>query len=126
MDLACLGYGSSTLDTWTFAKDFDQVSIRPRFRIVVADPDVLMRLALASAGVCVLPLWLAEKEIKAGRLTRLLPAWSLEPIVFCALYKGRLKPQSKEHAFIDYLKSIVGSKNDPRCSGNDPGRFFTP
>ena len=51
MRVACLGYGSSTLDTWTFARGSDQITLRPCFRIAVADPDVLMRLTLGSAGV---------------------------------------------------------------------------
>lgn len=124
MTLPCLGYGSGTGDAWTLARDSDQITVRPRANIAVADPDVLTRLAVASAGVAVLPLWLAEEEIETGRLVRLLPDWSLEPIVFCALFNGRLRPQSKEHALIDHLKSTLGSKDDPRCAGRDPGRFF--
>ena len=112
------------MECWTFSKASEQITVRPDFRIAVADPEVLARLAVASAGVAVLPLWLAEKEEAEGRLLRLLPDWELEPIVFCALFTGRLRRESKEHAFLEELKSLLGTEHDPRCVGKDPRRFF--
>jgi DNA-binding transcriptional LysR family regulator len=122
--LTCIGHGSSPTEAWMFSRASEQITIRPDFRIAVADPDILARLAVASAGITVLPSWLAEQQETGEHLVRLLPQWELEPIIFCALFNGRLRPESKEHAFLEHLKSVLGTREDPRCSGKDPKRFF--
>ncbi len=122
--LTCLGDEGSVIEGWSFSRESEQTRVHPDFVISVSDPDVLADLTLADAGIAILPLWLAANERTGRRLVRLLPEWEIEPIVFCSLFNGRLRPGSKEHAFHKELTSVLGTADDPRCAGIDPERFF--
>ena len=109
---------------WKFWKNGEHLSVNPATRIVVSDPYVLARLAVDSAGVSVIPLWVAREHVNTGALVQMLPEWTVEPMFFCALYSGRPRPASKEGAFLSYMASILGGPKDPRCAGLDPNEFF--
>lgn len=109
---------------WKFWQAGEHLSVNPVTRIIVADPYVLTRLAIDSAGLTVLPLWIAREHVNTGALVQVLKEWTVEPVVFCALYNGRPRAASKEGAFLNFLASIVGGPKDPRCAGADPNDLF--
>jgi DNA-binding transcriptional LysR family regulator len=49
----------------------------------------LRTAALAGLGVAWLPLWLIKEDLTTGRLARILPAWSLEPVPVHAIYAAQ-------------------------------------
>ena len=124
LHLTCLGDEGSMAEGWLFSKKSEQIRVHPDFMISVSDPDVLAGLTLADAGIAILPLWLAAAEKTGQSLVQLLPEWEIEPIVFCALFNGRLRPGSKEHEILTEFASVLGTAEDPRCAGVDPERFF--
>ena len=124
MGLTCLGDEGSVTEGWSFSREAEQIRIHPAFSVSVSDPDALAGLVWADAGIAILPLWLAAEEKAGQRLVRLLPEWKIEPIVFCALFNGRVRPGSKEHAFLKELTFVLGTAQDPRCAGGDPKGFF--
>ncbi len=122
---SCLGIApGDTRSSWQLSQSGERVSIHPEGRVCLTDPVTLSHLALASAGVTVLPVWLAREYVSKGDLVEVLPGWALESAIFCALYRDRLHPTSKEGAFLSFLSSILGKSNDPRCKGGDPREFF--
>ena len=121
----CLGQThDSVAFPWKLSRKGESLPLVPNFDIVVSDADVLLQLALRSAGITLLPLWLAHAEVRTGRLVALLEDWIPEPIIFCALHGGRSRIPSKEAAFLSFLDSILGTELDPRSQGEDPARFF--
>ena len=121
----CVGHSEDgTSPPWNLTRGNEHVPVRPRLSLKVDDPEVQARFALASTGVALLPLWLAESYRNEGRLVPLLKEWTPEHIVFCALHAGRLRNAPKENAFLNYLEKYVGTSDDPRCRGRDPGAFF--
>ena len=50
-----------------------------------------------------LPLWLAQDDLTAGRLVRLLPDWQLRSITLHAAYPDRRHLSAKIRSFIDFL-----------------------
>lgn len=122
---SCLGQTRDhSAFAWNLLRNSEQEAIRPNFAIVVSDMDVLVELALRSAGIAVLPLWRAHPEVVSGRLARVLPEWTPEEVTFCALHSGRTRMPSKELAFLNYLGEILGTRIDPRCRGEDASMFF--
>lgn len=121
----CLAFSESDHRTyWKFWRAGDHLSVNPITRIIVADPYTLTRLAIDSAGLTVLPLWIAREHVNTGDLVQVLTEWTVDPIVFCALYTGRPRAASKEGAFLNFLASVLGGPKDPRCAGADPNDLF--
>lgn len=121
----CLAFSESGHRAyWKFWQAGEYLSVNPATRIIIADPYALARLAVDSAGLTVLPLWLAREHVNAGSLVQVLTEWTVDPIVFCALYSGRPRAASKEGAFLSFLASVLGGPKDPRCAGADPNDLF--
>ena len=64
---------------------------------------MLHQLLLAGSGIGYLPLWLAQDDLTAGRLVRLLPDWQLRSITLHAAYPARRHLSAKIRSFIDFL-----------------------
>jgi DNA-binding transcriptional LysR family regulator len=65
-------------------------------------------MALAGAGLAILPDFMVEADLREGRLQRLLPGHRLPEGHFHAVYAGH--PPAKVRAFIDHLRtSIAGT-----------------
>lgn len=121
----CLGLAPGGYQScWNLSQENEHLSVQPNSRITIADPVTLSRLTLASAGVAILPRWLIWDDVRSGKLVEVLPEWNIDPAVFCALYNGRLRPSSKEGAFLNFLGSVLGGPSDPRCKGGNPDDFF--
>jgi DNA-binding transcriptional LysR family regulator len=55
----------------------DTVSILPRGRIEADEMAFVRGATVAGAGIAILPTFLADGEVAAGRLVRLLPKWNI-------------------------------------------------
>ena len=67
----------------------------------------LLAFALHGTGVALLPAWLAQPEIDAGRLQRLLPDHRFPEQSIYALYPNTRHVPEKVRAFIDFLRARV-------------------
>ncbi len=99
-------------ERWFYQReDGDEVGsvvIRGRFRC--NDPAGALGAALSGLGYVVLPRWLVESELVAGRLLRVLPRWrwssrapALETVVW-AVYAPKKVVSPKVRSFIDFLR----------------------
>lgn len=59
--------------------------------------------AVAGLGIAMAWTTLLEEELRAGRLRRVLPAWSGPPVTLRALYPSRVGLAPKVRAALDYL-----------------------
>lgn len=109
---------------WELARDGHHVAVTPEYSVVVPDVEVLTQFAIDSAGVAVLPLWLAHPHVASGKLVPVLEHWTPEPVRFCAMHSGRIRMASREAALLKFLSGILGTERDPRCAGSDPSLFF--
>ena len=81
-----------------------QVSIKPRF--VVSDMTAIAKLTVQGAGIAVLPSYLIEDDIAAGRLLRLLPSANLPTIPVFAAYPHQKAKLGKVVAALAGLSRI--------------------
>lgn len=63
--------------------------------------------ALNGAGLAVLPDYVVEKDLAAGKLIQVLPAWHLPQGEICAVYPNTSYRPIKVRAFIDILLSMT-------------------
>nr|WP_314525113.1 LysR family transcriptional regulator [uncultured Pseudomonas sp.] len=72
---------------------------------IVADNSITLRaFALSGQGVAILPQWLVEEDLQAGRLVRLLADHSFSQQGVYALYPDTRHLPLKVRAFIDFMK----------------------
>ena len=76
-------------------------------------PELLIRLAVAGAGIAAVPDLFASPAVRRGELRRVLPAWSLPPHTIWALFPGRRLMPAKVRAFLDMLAAAFASLPAP-------------
>jgi DNA-binding transcriptional LysR family regulator len=112
---------------WEFSKgprDIEKFTIPPR--LSVNDPGMIYRLALNGAGIALVPGYLSAPDILAGRLTRLLPAWTSSPIDVSLVYPSSRGLSPVVRAFVEHMKQIAAAGkfwlDDPiaKVSGPQP------
>jgi len=100
--------------TWELAHDdqerSDRIVVEPTLES--NDFNLLLAMALAGSGICVLPLFLAGPLMRQGLLTRVLPEWSLP-----GGHMSLLWPQSRHLAprvrtFIDFMADAFANNCD--------------
>jgi DNA-binding transcriptional LysR family regulator len=64
-------------ETWHFTKDGRSTTVRPSGPLRVNNGDAMLPALIAGTGVGILPEFFLRDALAAGRLERLLPAWSL-------------------------------------------------
>ncbi|WP_066271998.1 LysR substrate-binding domain-containing protein [Hydrogenophaga palleronii] len=87
---------------------------RPRY---VADDLLTLKMAvLADTGMCWLPDYMCEEELRSGQLVRLLPEWSTPVGVVHAVFPSRRGMSPAVRSFLDFLGEYmpVGGKLNER------------
>ena len=77
-----------------------------RGALILNSIGLIRHLAIAGAGVALLPQDLCRADVAAGRLVRILDGWNAPPVPIYALTATRMLP-AKTRAFIDFLKSCL-------------------
>jgi DNA-binding transcriptional LysR family regulator len=80
---------------------------RGQSRISANSPELLLRLACASAGIAALPDRFAAGQVARGELRRVLPEWSLPAAVVWAVFPGRRLMPAKTRAFLEMLQTVL-------------------
>lgn len=94
--------------TWKLTGPDQQVcQVHMKSRIQVDAPSSLLALLQQGLGISVMEQMSALPAIKAGKLERLLPEWSLaQGGIYAVLPPGRHKP-AKVRAFIDFYRKYL-------------------
>ncbi|WP_330213007.1 LysR family transcriptional regulator [Pseudomonas sp. Z18(2022)] len=72
--------------------------------LVADSAAILQAFAVRGHGVAILPQWLVQDDLDAGRLVRLLPGYRFAPQGVYALYPDTRHLPLKVRAFIDFMK----------------------
>lgn len=122
MDLvehACLRFSYGThVQVWTFKRGEEEIQVPVSGRVRGNNVEMLAELVLADSGVALLPDWLIESEVQAGRLTVLFSDWTVNPnrasSAITALYLPSQRGSRRVSAFLDFLTQIPGPTYQPR------------
>lgn len=102
---ACLSYAyTSTPDSWRLnGPDGEHFSFQPHGPLRTTSGDSMLDALRAGLGVAVLPDFIVERDLCAGRLEAILPQWSFEAVgVYLVTPPSRLRPARVE-ALLDFL-----------------------
>jgi DNA-binding transcriptional LysR family regulator len=103
-DHSCLTYGYlSTGNQWKLTgKDGDHF-ISPRWTLCANNAEVLRDSALASCGIALLPVFIADAALSSGKLRPFLADYTAPPLALYAIYPPTRHLAVKVRLFIDYL-----------------------
>lgn len=74
-------------------------------KVTANSPELLVKLALRHLGIAAAPTVYADAYVKAGRLARVLPEWSLPKATAWAVFPGRRLMPGKTRALLDFLET---------------------
>ena len=89
--------------TWRLCRGETVILHSPATTVVSNDAEVLLEMALAGAGITMLPTFMAGPAIRDGRLVRVLPEWSGPLAAIWAIHPSRRLVPTKVRSFIDFL-----------------------
>jgi len=83
----CLSYSSrETPETWRFSKGPLKRTVTSGSSIISNNGDFLYELALAGAGIAVLPEFIVQDGLRDGQIERVLPDWETAPLWLSLYY----------------------------------------
>lgn len=107
----CLTYGHSTmLQRWQLVHSGGQVSVAVNAALCSNNGDVLRAAALAAQGIAMLPTFLVGPDVRAGRLTVVLPEYAAPELAIHALYAPNRYLAAKTRVFVDFLVAHFGER----------------
>jgi DNA-binding transcriptional LysR family regulator len=95
---------------WTLVNGEARWEGIPPGRATANSPEVLMRMALAGAGIAVIHDPFALPRVERGELVHVLPEWSTPPTIASAVFPGRRLMPAHARAFIDALVAKFAGK----------------
>jgi DNA-binding transcriptional LysR family regulator len=106
---------------WTFLDPAGQpLTVEVGGGIEIDNGEAQRAMALGAAGIVYLPRDLAEADLAAGRLVRLLPDWDLLTLPIHAVHPSRHLVPRRVSAFIDAVADAFrGIAEDGACPGPD-------
>ncbi|MDO5371687.1 LysR family transcriptional regulator [Paracoccus sp. (in: a-proteobacteria)] len=104
----CLSYRSDARDeVWELSKGPSRRSHRATGRFSANNGDVLARLVLNGEGIALLPRFIVEEDLDAGRLAEVLPDWSSPEIWLTLYYPPYARLPLKVATFSDFFETFI-------------------
>lgn len=90
-------------DKWSFTGPRSEKSVEVTGKISTNDMGLVKEFALTGAGIAILPYYLAQEEVKAGKLKPILKEWVALTQPVHVVYPGSRYLLPKVRAFLDEL-----------------------
>jgi DNA-binding transcriptional LysR family regulator len=88
---------------WILTRDDARWEGVPPGRATVNSPELLMRMALAGAGITIVNDHFAAPYLERGGLVQVLPDWRVPPVSAWAVFPGRRLMPARTRVFLDAL-----------------------
>jgi DNA-binding transcriptional LysR family regulator len=101
---------------WSFRANGVGTRVEVHGHLLSNNVDILLEAALAGRGIALLPDWLVEADVRAGRLRRLLGSHEASPhetgVVVYAAYLPNRRQSSKVRALVRFLAACFGATDN--------------
>lgn len=106
---ACLVYSyTAAPNLWRFRLGGEERLVRVSGPLRANNGDALRAAALAGVGIVMLPVFLIARELRAGALIPLLPAFELPRLGLYAVYPSSRHLSTKVRQFVNFLVTRFG------------------
>lgn len=117
-DCLVLRTDSGTLPWKLVSTSGQEVTVNPQGHIAADDISFLKKAALAGAGIGLFPDFLVPREVKAGKLVRVLPDWRITATFLNVVYPSSRYVPQRVVVLRDFLVAELG-KIATRCETID-------
>ncbi|WP_415183209.1 LysR family transcriptional regulator [Phaeovulum sp.] len=106
---ACLGYRDDLRDeVWPLSNGRQRHSHKAHGHVSTNNGDLLAGLVLKGEGIALLPRFIIEDDLAAGRMTPVLPDWTTAEIWLTLYYPPYEQLPLRVAAFSDFFEAHVG------------------
>lgn len=103
----CLSFHFGDKCHWRLLKDKQSVKVKIETPVVAGSPEFICQLALLGRGVALLPEFLCEDALKAGKLVHVLKGWTAQPISVQLLTPAQKNLPARTKAFMDFASALL-------------------
>lgn len=106
--LECLSYhDQSKTETWELSRPGQVRTIEARGRFSINNGDFLCKLAIAGEGIALLPRFIVDEELRAGKLVEVLPGWNTPEIWLTLYYPPYEQLPLRVATFSDFFEAFI-------------------
>lgn len=106
--LECLSYhDQSKTETWELSRPGQVRTVEARGRFSINNGDFLCKLAITGEGIALLPRFIVEEELRAGKLVEVLPGWNTPEIWLTLYYPPYEQLPLRVATFSDFFEAFV-------------------
>lgn len=111
-DHACLAYGHLATDNqWTLVGPDGAHKISIHGPLCANNGEVLQAAAIAGLGITLLPRFIVQTDLDAGRLLQLMPDYAAPKISICVLYPVNRHLSTKVQLLVEFLAEHIEGSN---------------
>lgn len=110
----CLGFiHHATWPEWELTDGENIFRFPPESPLIADNSEALLRAAVDGIGIVQIPHWLAQADIREGKLRQILTPWQsvAENGIYAVMPPGRLVPE-KTRVFIEFIISEIQTGGD--------------
>lgn len=96
---------------FSFARGDEHLVVPANAYFTANDGQILRRVAIDGMGVLAQPTYIIDKDLEAGRLTRVLDEWDLPHLTVSVAFPSRKHLPAKVRLFIEYLAATFQQQN---------------
>ncbi len=96
--------GGGALGRWSFERDGRHVDVAADATMRTNALAALDGAAIAGAGLALLPDWLVDDAVRAGRLRVILRGWRAAPVTVSALHRAELRGAARVRTFVEWIR----------------------
>ncbi|RKE80045.1 LysR family transcriptional regulator [Rhizobium sp. AG855] len=106
--LECLSYHDQLkTETWELSRPGQVRTVEAKGRFSINNGDFLCRLAVAGEGIALLPRFIVEEDLHAGKLVEVLPGWSTPEIWLTLYYPPYEQLPLRVATFSDFFEAFI-------------------
>ena len=99
----------SSQNLWHYEKDGQRHSVRIKGNAQSNNSEAIREMVLGGLGIALSPVWLFAEDLKAGRVTAILPGYQTQSLPIHAVFPANRRQSARVKAFVDYMSDALGA-----------------
>lgn len=92
---------------WLYKKEGRRQEVRIKGNAQSNNSEAIREMVLAGLGIALSPVWLFSEDLKAGRVTAILPDYVAQSLPIHAVSPANRRQSARVKAFVDYMSQAL-------------------